>query len=182
MQGESNSVEEFELPEEWCKKQHRELAIRYNIIPKHVKKANFTLNQRMSLFLTHFSIKYTKRIALIFFIMVLISYITEEYLPGFRKLTNNLLDELAIVWWTAILLAFALNLTARYIQMKMRNGDYLFNKNPILVLNCKACKKKGITEDYNICKECNSLGVNIENWPLDVFSENLKNDRNWGMN
>ena len=41
MQDESNSAEEFSLPEEWCKKQHRQLAIRYNIIPKDVKKSKF---------------------------------------------------------------------------------------------------------------------------------------------
>ena len=169
------------FPKEWCRFQHRQLATRYNIIPKEVKEANFSISQRMSLFFTHFSIRFTRKIVVVFAIILAINFIWKQIVSRFKIITNYFLNELEFVLWTAMFIAIFLNLSSKFIQNRVENGDYLFNENPILVIGCTTCNWSGICEESLICKDCNSLGVNIGNWPQDTIIQNLKDNPRWGM-
>ena len=78
-------------------------------------------------------------------------------------------------------IAIFLNLSSKFIQNRVENGDYLFNENPILVIGCTTCNWSGICQESLICKDCNSLGVNIGNWPQDTIVQKLKENPRWGM-
>ena len=171
----------FKFPKEWCKFQHRQLAYRYNIIPKEVKEANFAVSQRISLFLTHFSIRFTRKIVIVFSAMIVINFIWKQIFSRFKGITKSVLSELEFVLWYAIFIAIALNLITTFIQNRIQNGDYLFNQNPVLLISCVSCNKSGITEDFEICKDCNSLGVNIGNWEQEKIAEKLRANPRWGM-
>lgn len=169
------------FPKEWCRFQHRQLANRYNIIPMEVKEANFTKRQRVSLFFTHFSIRFTRKIVVIFAVILAINIVWKQIISRYQMISNHLLNELEFVLWTAMFIAILLNLSSKFIQNRVVNGDYLFNENTVLLISCESCKRSGITKEFDICRGCNSLGFHIGNWQQETILEKLKENPRWGM-
>ena len=109
------------FPKEWCRFQHRQLANRYNIIPMEVKEANFTKRQRVSLFFTHFSIRFTRKIVVIFAVILAINIVWKQIISRYQMISNHLLNELEFVLWTAMFIAILLNLSSKFIQNRVVN-------------------------------------------------------------
>ena len=172
---------DFKFPTEWCRFQHKELATRYNIIPKQVKEANFSTSQRISLLFTHFSIRFTRKIIVVFSIILVINIVWKQIISRFKIITNYVLNELEFVLWSAVFIALLLNLISKFIVNRIENGDYLFNENPVLLIGCDFCNMSGIVEENKICMECNSLGVKIGTWQRDSIVQMLKENPRWGM-